>query len=113
MSKKYLVVIPVHKEAYCKSFSSSEKAYELIAEKVGRTVNRISCNSEFSDDAIMFISNTHGAEVNDRATYISNLPDDEDVRGTAVLMHSVDEYPCGYSLEVAEKIRDFINGLRG
>ncbi len=115
MKEKYLVVIPVSKEAYLKQFTSTDRAVQLITEKAGTQTpdNHI---TEFFD-APMFIFSRHEGKsnkaVNERATYIADkLSDEENIYGPAVLIGKTDDCVDGFTLEEAEKIRNEINELR-
>ncbi len=115
MSEKYLVVVPVNKEAYLKKFANTDRAVQLITEKVGTQVPD-NCVTEYFD-APMFIFSRHEGKsnktVNERATYIAELPsEDMNIYGPAVLIGNTDGCIDGFTLEKAEKICEEINELR-
>lgn len=115
MKEKYLVVIPVSKEAYLKQFTSTDRAVQLISEKAGTQVPDNRVTEYFASP--MFIFSRHEGKsnktVNERATYIADMPsDEENIYGPAVLIGKADDTIYGLTLEEAEKIRDEINELR-
>ncbi len=115
MANRYLVVIPVNKEAYLKGFNSMEKAAAIIQEKVGmmRKMNTVDC---FDRPLAMFSTcarKKSSLQVNERATYYATLPSaEDDIYGTAVIIGKVDETFTGLLEKEALKIRDEINNLR-
>lgn len=115
MAKRYLVVIPVHKEAYLKSLNSPEKAAALIQEKLGRMHS--SCPVDYFDKPMVMYSpcgqkkTTLG--VNDRATFFAVLPSaEDDIYGTAIILGQSENGYMGLTEELAIKVRDEVNGLR-
>lgn len=115
MKEKYLVIIPVSKEAYLKQFTSTDRAVQLITEKAGTQTPDNHITNFF--DTPMFIFSRHEGKsnktVNERATYIAVMPsDEENIYGPAVLIGNADGCIDGFTLEKAEKIRDEINELR-
>ena len=113
MSKRYLVVVPVNKEAYCKSFTSKNEAIVLIKDKIGHS--RKEDSVEFFDRAMTMFSakNGKGKAVNERATYYAILPSaEDDIYGTAIIIGKKDDDICGLTEESAISVKNEINELR-
>lgn len=115
MAKRYLVVIPVHKEAYLKSLNSPEKAASIMQEKLGRMHG--SCPVDSFDKPMVMYSpcgqKKTALGVNDRATYFASLPSaEDDIYGTAIILGQGENGYMGLTEEVAIMVRDEVNGLR-
>lgn len=115
MSEKYLVVVPVNKEAYLKKFANKDRAVQLITEKVGTPVPD-NCVTEYFDAPTFIFSRHEGRSnktVNERATYIAEMPsEDKNIFGPAVVIGKEDDCIDGLTLKRAEKICNEINELR-
>lgn len=115
MSKRYLVVVPVNKEAYCKDFNSLDRAVQLITEKVGTSMPERHTVSNFEREMFMFSlrAKKKNLAVNERATYLAELPSaEDDIFGTAVIIGKQDECIVGLTEETANAVCEEINELR-
>lgn len=110
--KKYVVVIPVRKEAYVKEFSGRDSLTALIADKVGNKTREIEMIPEFGEEYKLIASDLKSGAENEIATFVSMLPESEDIHGPAIILYAPEGGDAGCSLEVAENIRDYINNLR-
>ncbi len=115
MAKRYLVVIPVNKEAYLKSLNSPEKAASIIRDKLGSFITENDVDL-FDKPMTMFsaeVKNKAKLAVNDRATYYASLPSaEDDVCGTAIIIGKGDNGIAGLTLEAAQEVADAVNELR-
>lgn len=115
MAKRYLVVIPVHKEAYLKSLNSPEKAAAIMQEKLGNLHKACPVDS-FDKPMVMYspcARKKAALGVNDRATYFASLPSaEDDIYGTAIILGQGENGYMGLTEEVAIMVRDEVNGLR-
>lgn len=115
MKEKYLVVIPISKDAYLKKFANKDRAVQLITEKVGTPVPD-NCVTEYFETPTFIFSRHEGKSnksVNERATYIAEMPsEDKNIFGPAVVIGKADGCIDGFTLEKAEKICEEINELR-
>ena len=115
MAKRYLVIIPVNKEAYTKSLNSPEKAASIIRDKLGSMIKEDSV--DFFDTPMMMFS-AHARKkaelgVNDRATYYAALPSaEDDIFGTAIIIGKNDNGIIGLTEETALEVMNSVNGLR-
>ena len=110
--KKYAIIIPVHKAAYIKEFNGRDDLYLLIFDKVGSRVRAIDTVPDFGEDYKIIASELNNGAENEIATFISMLPESEDIHGPAIILYVPEGGDAGCSLEVAENIRDYINNLR-
>jgi hypothetical protein len=115
MAKRYLVIIPVNKEAYMKSLNSPEKAASIIRDKLGSLIKEDAVEG-FDTQMTMFSAcGRKKAElgVNDRATYYAALPSaEDDIFGTAVIIGKNENGIVGLTEEKAVEVKNAVNGLR-
>lgn len=115
MAKRYLVVVPVNKEAYMKSLNSPEKAAAIIREKIGSFIKEDRVDS-FDTPMTMFSSGSKKRAqlgVNERATYYAELPSaEDDIFGVAVIIGKSDGGIVGLTEEKAKEVMNSVNGLR-
>lgn len=115
MAKRYLVVVPVNKEAYMKSLNSPEKAAAIIRDKIGSFIKEDRVDS-FDTQMTMFSSGAKSKKqlgVNDRATYYASLPSaEDDIYGTAIIIGKGDNGIVGLTEENAREVMNSVNGLR-
>lgn len=115
MANRYLVVVPVNKEAYLKGFNSMEKATAIIHEKIGSMIkeNSVDC---FDRQMTMFSVHARkksSLQVNERATYYATLPSaEDDIFGMAVIIGKADDTIVGLTEKDALKVMNDINNLR-
>ncbi len=114
MAKRYLVIIPVNKEPYCKSFNTMSKAAEIIQQKLGHMIKKtpVEC---FERPMVMFSAHAKkksALQVNDRATYFATLPSaEDDIYGPAIIIGESDDVVTGLKEETALTVIDAINNL--
>lgn len=115
MANRYLIVVPVNKEAYLKGFNSMEKAAAIIREKIGQMIKETPVDC-FDRQMTMFSVHARkksSLRVNERATYYATLPSEEDdIFGIAVIIGKADDTVVGLTEKEALKVRDEINNLR-
>ena len=115
MAKRYLVVVPVNKEAYLKSLNSPEKAASIIRDKIGSFMTENDVDF-FEKTMTMFsaeVKNKTKLAVNERATYYASLPSaEDDIYGTAIIIGKSDNGIMGLTLEDAQEVADVVNELR-
>ena len=118
--KSYLVVIPVNKPAYMKSFKFGDinAMCEIIRNKAGYFVEKAAVSEEITENSLFIIS-AHVSEksskklpVNERATYCSQNGEEKDVCGAAVIVGNNDGFFEGLSEETANKVMDAVNELQ-
>lgn len=110
--KKYVVVIPVRKEAYVKEFSGRDSLTALIADKVGSKTREIEMIPEFGEEYKIIASELKSGAENEVATYISALPETENIYGPALILATTPDGDAGCAFEIAVSIRDFVRNLR-
>ena len=112
--KRYLVVIPVHKEPYLKSFLDMSKAENIMQEKLGPMITETGVDC-FEKPMVMRSAHArkkNSLQVNDRATYFANLPSTEDdIYGTAIIIGQSDGGIIGLTEKAAQEVIDAINNL--
>lgn len=114
MAKRYLVVIPVHKEPYMKSFNDMNKANNIIQEKLGHMITEAPVDCF---DRPMVMRSAHAQkktslQVNDRATYFANLPSSEDdIYGPAIIIGQSDGGIIGLTEKTALEVLKAIDDL--
>ena len=115
MAKRFLIIVPVNKEAYLKAFESKTKADAIIQEKVGLVIRKTDVDA-FERPMMMFSARGRKKsqlQVNDRATYYAKLPSaEDDIFGPAIIMGDIDGTPAGLTEKDALAVRDEINNLR-
>jgi hypothetical protein len=114
MAKRYLVIIPVHKEPYMKSFNDMNKANNIMQEKLGLMIAE---SDVIGFERPMVIRSAHARkksslQVNDRATFFAKLPSaEDDIFGTAIIIGKTDGEIIGLTEKAAREVIDAINNL--
>lgn len=115
MTKRYMVIIPVHKPPYAIGFGNFEKAAETVNLRIGMCVKTDDAYFD-GEKAIMFSAGAikrSSLPVNERATYFANLPSaEDDIFGTAIVAAGGEPNRLfGFTVAAAEKVIDEINEI--
>lgn len=115
MAKNYMVIIPVNKEAYLKSFGFLNEAAAIISDKLnGNPTESGVAEIESADITLTMLSaekkKKNTLPVNERASYYALQFDD--IFGTAIILGKEYETIIGLKENDALKIADEINNLR-
>ena len=109
MSKsKYIIIVPVHKDAYAKRVTDLDDLISRMHRHVGERLATcpLAIDGEPITDYHFYYSagrRKAGLEINERADYYAWLPESEDIRGQAVIVKNVDG--CIAPLSNGEMIR--------
>lgn len=115
MANRYLVIVPVNKEAYLKGFNSMDKAAAIIHEKIGSIIKEtpVDCFERPMTMFSVYARKKSSLQVNERATYYATLPSvEDDIFGVAIIIGNADGTIAGLTEKEALKVRDEINNLR-
>ena len=115
MANRYLVIVPVNKEAYLKGFNSMDKAAAIIHEKIGSMIKEdpVDCFDRHMTMFSVHARKKSSLQVNERATYYATLPSEEDdIFGIAVIIGKADNTIVGLTEKEALKVMNGINSLR-
>ena len=114
MAKRYMVIIPVNKEPYCKSFNDMGKAVNIIQQKLGHMIIKTPVTG-FERPMVMFSAHAKKKtelQINERATYFASLPSaEDDIYGPAIIIGEIDDVLTGLKEETALKVIEEINKL--
>lgn len=114
MAKRYLVIIPVHKEPYLKSFNDMNKANNIMQEKLGHMITE---TAVVGFDRPMVMRSAHARkknslQVNERATYFASLPSaEDDIYGTAIIIGKTEDGIIGLTEKAALQVLKEIDNL--
>ncbi|GEM_PF-3999777 len=108
--KRYAVIIYANNPANVIEFNSVENLYEIIHRFVDSFVKRIKSNHTEKESSL-YVKEWNCGNVNEKATYYADIPLDEDIRGTAILVATEDDYIVGYTEDEATEICKEINNL--
>ncbi len=115
MSKRYVIVLPVNKEPYLKGFSDMILAWNFIQNKISGAVKKTAVDA-FDRPMMMFsgkAKNKTTLAVNERATYLAQLPSaEDDILGVAVILGEKEETLYPLTLNEANNILELIKELR-
>lgn len=115
MAKSYMVIVPVNKQAYLKSFNLLNEAAAIIRDKLsGNPKESGVAELESADITLTMLSaetkKKNSLPVNERATYYALQF--EDIFGTAIILGKEYETIIGLKENEALKIMEEINNLR-
>lgn len=115
MANRYLVIVPVNKEAYLKGFNSMDKAAAIIHEKISSMIKEtpVDCFERPMTMFSVYARTKSSLQVNERATYYATLPSvEDDIYGMAVIIGKADDTVVGLTEKEALRVKDEINSLR-
>ena len=108
MSKsKYIIIVPVHKDAYAKKVTNMDDLISRMHKHVGECLATcpLTVDGELTEYSFYYSAGRRkaGLEINERADYYAWLPEGVEIRGQAVIIKNADG--CIAPLSNGETVR--------